>query len=131
MNHMVEQLNGYEVYHLDEDGEIVPNAVFAKDEIVLLAEKNGDSWCIEPSLEREPQDAPASNNVQVDLEDALEMSEKTTSNVFAGRKLLFGSCTLITAICQSTWQRNIQMCKFPISHCLIGTSAKKKSEPVF
>ena len=82
-------MNGCEVYHLDEDGEIVPNAIFAKDEIVLLAEKNGDSWCIEPSLEREPQDAPASNNVQVDLEDALEMSEKTTSNVFAGRKLLF------------------------------------------
>ena len=74
---------------MDEDGEIVPNAVFTKDEIVLLAEKNGDSWCIEPSLEREPQDAPASNNVQVDLEDALEMSKKTTSNVFAGRKFLF------------------------------------------
>ena len=74
-------MNGCEVYHLDEDGEIVPDAVFAKDEIVLLAEKNGDSWCIEPTLEREPQDAPASNNVQVDLEDALEMSEKTTRNL--------------------------------------------------
>eukprot|EP00435_Cladocopium_sp_Y103_P069668 s114_g33.t1 len=68
---VVEQLDGCEVHHLDEKGEIVPKAVLAGGEIVLVAEKDNDSWCIEPGLEYELLDAPACNNVQIDKEEAL------------------------------------------------------------